>query len=299
VRGGRSQVVVGTRSAPRIIEWLPDAAIARTDWQSDDSLQDACRSVAAIIHLAGMNSADCATDAVGALAFNAVGTARLLRAALAAGVRRFIYVSTAHIYASPLRGVITEAALTTNLHPYAASHRAAEDCVRFMHERRRLEGIVVRLSNAFGAPANPAANCWMLLVNDLCRQAVARGKLVLHSSGLQRRDFIALTDVCRAVEHLLEVDAAALGDGLFNLGGAWAPTVLEMAERVARCAERTSGRRPEISRPQPSPQEQAGSLEFRIDKLTHSGFVLQGDADAEITATLNLCRVLPRLEANE
>lgn len=297
--GGGWQVIVGTRHAPRGIDWLPDATVAQTDWQSDDSLREACRSVAAIIHLAGMNAAACANDPVEALAFNAVGTARLVRAAVAAGVTRFIYVSTAHVYASPLRGVITEGNAPENLHPYASSHRAAEDSVRYAHERRLLDGIVVRLSNSFGAPANPAANCWMLLVNDLCRQAVERGKLVLNSSGLQRRDFITLTDVCRAAEHLLQADGRSLNDGLFNLGGAWAPTVLEVAERVARCAERVCGGRPEISRPQPSPQEQSDSLEFRIDKLVRSGFALRGDADAEITATLKFCQALPQPDANK
>lgn len=287
-------LLVGSRSAPRVIDWLPGATMVETAWHSEGSLRDACQAVDVIVHLAGMNAADCAADPVGALAFNAVGTARLLRAAVAANVKRFIYVSTAHVYANPLRGVITEATPPTNLHPYATSHRAAEDCVRLMHERHMLQGIVVRLSNTFGVPANPAANCWMLLVNDLCRQAVARGELVLHSSGLQRRDFITSTDVCRAMEHLIELDAGSLGEGLFNIGGSWAPTVLEMAERVARCAEQSGGRRPEISRPQPVPQERDSPLDFRIDRLTGTGFALQGDADAEITATLEFCRALPQ-----
>jgi UDP-glucose 4-epimerase len=299
LRGGRWHVIVGTRTVPAVIDWLPGATIAHTDWASDDSLRDACRSVAAIIHVAGMNSADSATDPVAALEFNAVGTARLLRAAVAAGVRRFIYISTAHVYASPLRGVITETSLPANLHPYAASHKAAEDCVRFLHERRMLEGIVVRLSNCFGAPANPVANCWMLLVNDLCRQAVERGTLVLNSSGLQRRDFITLTDACRAVEYLLLVDHASLNDGLFNLGGAWAPTVIEMAERVSRCAEDVCGRRPQISRPEASAHDQDNPLEFRIDKLLRTGFALQGDTDAEIAATLRFCLEHPQAKVSE
>jgi UDP-glucose 4-epimerase len=297
--GGRAQIILGTRSAPGVIDWLPDAKIAQIDWQSDDCLRDVCRSVEAVIHLAGMNAADCVTDPVEALSFNAVGTARLLRAAVAAGVRRFIYVSTAHVYASPLRGVITEGTLPTNFHPYAASHKAAEDCVRFMHQRRMLEGVVVRLSNSFGAPANPAANCWMLLVNDLCRQAVEAGRLVLNSSGLQRRDFITLTDVGRAAEHLLQVEAGLLNDGLFNLGGAWAPTVLEMTERVAGCAAHVCGRRPEISRPAPSPRDQVSPLEFRIDRLLQTGFVLQGDADAEIAGTLSFCRAQRQVKVSK
>jgi UDP-glucose 4-epimerase len=66
--------------------------------------------------------------------------------------------------------------------------------VRFMHERGDIEGIVIRVSNSFGAPAHQHANCWMLLVNDLCRQAVSTGQMTLRSSGIRRRDFVTLTD---------------------------------------------------------------------------------------------------------
>jgi UDP-glucose 4-epimerase len=292
VGAGQWQVLLGTRRATPAIDWLARATAVETVWHSEDSLRNACASVTAIIHLAGMNAAECAAAPLEALDFNAVGTARLLRAAVAAEVKRFIYVSTAHVYASPLRGVITETTPPTNLHPYATSHRAAEDCVRFMHQCKRLEGVVVRLSNTFGVTANPAANCWTLLINDLCRQAVETGTLVLHSSGRQRRDFITAADMCRAMEHLLELDAASLGEGLFNVGGAWTPTVLEMAERVASCAERLNGSRPRIVRPQLAAAEPDSSLDFRIDRLAASGFALAGNADAEISATLRLSRAL-------
>lgn len=295
MRAGRVQVLLGTRKRPDSLEWLPQAAVVEMDWRSEESLRAACRSANAIVHLAGMNAAECEADPVGALEFNAVTTARLARAAVAAGVRRFVYVSTAHIYLRPLRGVITESSLPANLHPYATSHRAAEEPVRFLQQRRALEGIVLRLSNSFGAPAYRAVNCWMLLVNDLCRQAVERGALVLNSSGLHRRDFITLTDVCRAVEHLLQLDSAVIADGLFNVGGAWAPTVVEMAERVARCWELLSGHRPQISRPLPAAHEHSDLLEYRIDKLLRTGFDLHGDADAEITATLQYCSALTPL----
>ncbi len=286
------QVLLGTRRRPECLDWLPQAAVVEMDWCSEESLRAACRSADAIVHLAGMNAAECKADPVGALEFNAVATARLARAAVASGVRRFVYLSTAHVYGSPLRGVITESSLPANLHPYATSHRAAEDPVRFLHQQRALEGIVVRLSNSFGVPAHPAVNCWMLLVNDLCRQAVEHGELVLNSSGSQRRDFITLSDVCRAVEHLLQLDTAVIADGLFNLGGAWAPTVIEMGERVARCWELLSGHRPRISRPLPAAHEHSDLLEYHIDKLLRTGFDLRGDADAEITATLQFCSAL-------
>ena len=77
-----------------------------------------------------------------------------------------------------------------------------------------------------------------LLVNDLCRQAVQTGKLVMRSSGLQQRDFITLTDVGRAVRHLLELPPADCGDGLFNLGGDNSISVWDMVQRVSlRCSD--------------------------------------------------------------
>ena len=297
VRAARVPVLLGTRRRPDSLPWLPQATVVEMDWRSEQSLLEACRSADAIVHLAGMNAAECEADPVGALEFNALATARLARAAVASGIRRFVYVSTAHVYGSPLRGVITESSVPANLHPYATTHRAAEDPVRFLQQQRALEGIVVRLSNSFGVPAHPAVNCWVLLVNDLCRQAVEHGELVLKSPGLQRRDFITLTDVCRAVEHLLQLDSAAIADGLFNLGGAWAPTVIEMAERIARCWELVSGNRPQISRPLPAVHEYGDLLEYRIDKLLRTGFYLRGDADAEITATLRYCSALTPLRA--
>ena len=104
--------------------------------------------------------------------FNGVATKRLVEAASRAGVKKFIYLSTAHVYASPLVGTITEQTLPNNSHPYASSHLAGESAVLNADERGVIQGVVMRLSNAYGAPMHKGVNCWMLVVNDLCRQAV-------------------------------------------------------------------------------------------------------------------------------
>ena len=62
--------------------------------------------------------------------------------------------------------------------PYAITHRAAEDFTLMFASRGKLDARVVRLSNAFGAPAHGSVDRWTLLVNDLCRQAVETKKLV-------------------------------------------------------------------------------------------------------------------------
>jgi UDP-glucose 4-epimerase len=283
------QVVLGTRGQVAAPDWLENAAVVETRWQSDTALGDMCKGIDAVVHLAGMNAPDCAADPVGALESNGLATARLLRASVHAGVKRFVYVSTAHVYGSPLQGTISEQTCTTSRHPYATSHRAGEDAVLHAQERAHIQGIVIRLSNAFGAPANPRSHCWMLLVNDLCLQAVRTRTMELRSSGLQRRDFITLSDACSAIAHLLGLQTASLGDGLFNVGGNWAPTVREMTDRIQACCETQRGYRPEILRPEPGSGETVLELRYGIEKLVRTGFGLSGDVDAEIAATFEVC----------
>jgi len=129
----------------------------------------------------------------------------------------------------------------------------------------------------------------MLLLNDLCRQAVNTRRMVLSSSGIQRRDFIALADVCRAIAHVLHVEGEVLGDGLYNVGTGWAPTVIEMTERIARCCHRTLGYLPEITRGQLVTNETTADLDYRIDKFLSTGFRPVGDVDAEVIGTLKFC----------
>lgn len=285
------EVLVGTRQQCISPHWLPQAKVVQIHWDSQAHIEQVCAGVDVVIHLAGMNAQDCAADFIAALEFNGLTTARLLRAAVRQGVKRFIYLSTAHVYGNPLTGVITEETCPVSLHPYATSHRAGEDVVRGAHQRGEIEGIVVRLSNAYGAPAHKDANCWMLLVNDLCRQAVTTQRVVLRSSGLQRRDFIPLSDVCRAVEHLLHLPQHDLVKNVFNVGGGWSPTVWEIACLVqSRCAV-ILGFQPNLSRVPPQPGETATELDYRCDLLCQSGFQPGLDKTGEIDRLLEFCKV--------
>ncbi|PIO89951.1 MAG: UDP-glucose 4-epimerase [Zetaproteobacteria bacterium CG06_land_8_20_14_3_00_59_53] len=283
-------LVLGTRHQTGLPLWASSSSVVQTIWDSPHELRRICDGIDAVIHLAGMNAQDCAKDPDGAVEVNALHTARLLRAAIQQGVSRFIYLSTAHVYASPLTGLVTEQDCPRNLHPYATSHRAGEDVVRAASQRGEIEGVVIRLSNSFGAPMNGEVNCWMLLVNDLCRQAVQTQRLVLRTSGLQSRDFITLTDACRAIGHLLLLPSEKLGDGLFNVGGE-TMTVVDMAEMIQKRCVATLGFSPEIIRHEATSGEVNLNLEYRKDKLLSSGFVFDGDAAGEIDSTLCMCHV--------
>jgi UDP-glucose 4-epimerase len=284
------QVVLGTRRLTGQAEWLPQAEVVTTNWNDVNGLAKICKGVDVVIHAAGMNSQDCAADPVTAFEVNGLSTARLVDASTLAGVKRIIYFSTAHVYGNPLSGVITEDTSPSNLHPYATSHLMGEYAVLGANQRREIEGIVLRLSNAFGAPVHADVNCWMLLVNDLCRQAVLTGKLRLRTHGLQQRNFITLKETTRCVEHFINLPKEICSDGLFNLGGDRVVSVYELTQLVALRCQTILGFSPEILRIEPKPYEQVSNLEYNIGKLMASGFVLENPIEDEIDAALSFCQ---------
>jgi len=286
------EILLGSRYKSELPGWIPQGEVVQTYWESSVSLEQVVKGVDIIVHSAGMNAQDCAADPIAALAINGLATGRLLEAAKRQGVKRIIYLSTAHVYASPLTGVITETTCPINLHPYATSHRAAEDVVRLAHLRGEIKGIVVRLSNSFGVPVSKDASCWMLLANDLCRQAVTTKRMVLYSTGLQRRDFVTVENVVRAIFHLVNLSEDMTGNGVFNVGGKWVPQVIEMVELIQSRCSSVLGFKPEIVRPKGTIDAPDYELEYCIDKLLATGFTLEGSFSNEIDATLLLCQNL-------
>jgi UDP-glucose 4-epimerase len=239
-------------------------------------------------HLAALNEVDSERDPDRAIETNVTGTVRLLRAARQAGVQRFVYLSTAHVYAAPLEGRIDEEIVTRPVHPYAITHRAAEDFVLAVRDPS-FQSVALRLSNAVGAPASATVPRWTLLVNDLCRQVATTGTMTLRSSGLARRDFIAMSDACRAIAHVTRLPISQLSARLMNLGGGRSLRVIDVVTMIADRAEKLLGARPKIVRPEPASGEVSPELDYRIDKLLATGFELRGHLEDEIDDTLRLC----------
>ena len=284
------QIILGSRNVNTPPSWLPQAAVVKADWHDDRSLGHSCSGVDVVIHAAGMNAQDCSADPVVALEVNGVGTARLVAAASRAGVKRFIYLSTAHVYGSPLAGAITEETCPRNLHPYATSHLAGEHAVLNPDRRGQIEGIVLRLSNAFGAPMQKEVNCWMLLVNDLCQQAVQTRKLVLRTSGLQQRDFVSIDNICRVTEYFATAHSDSRCSGVFNIGTGVSQTVLDMALLIQQRCAYVLGFEPALQRPNDGADESNPMLYYRADRLVAINIHANGDANiAEIDNLLCFC----------
>ena len=281
-------LTLGSRVAHKNPLWLPSAQVINMDWCSQQSLILACEGINTLVHLAGLNAFECLRDPVLALEVNAVNTARLMLAAKEAGVGRVIYFSTAHVYGASLAGQIDELSLTKSRHPYSTSHRAAEDIV-FASANDNFDTIVLRLSNGFGVPSHAAVNAWMLLMNDLCWQAVTSGSLTLRSTGLQLCNFITLHDVGRVVGHMLDLPKSSIGDGLFNIGSGESSRVIDMVKLIQTRCNELFGFSPKIIRPNVTKTDRSSGFDYKIDKLLSTGFALNGNPTFEIDETLRMC----------
>jgi len=280
---GDLALIGASRSGPAPEGWSGGPFLSIDPASGKFALAARLKGVDTVVHLAGANQADSAADPQAALASTAIATAAMVEAAVAASVRLFIYLSTAHVYRSPLTGRIDETTVPRPHHPYAIAHHAAEDFVLAAHDREAIAGVVFRLSNSIGASPWGGEAGSELVANDLCRQAATGDVLRLTSSGEQWRDFITLGDVVNAVLHAVDLAKDKLGDGLFNLGGATPLRVLDLAERIAERTRAATGRKPRIVREAGPPLD---PIDYRIDKFLATGFRLTGDFSSEIDATL-------------
>jgi UDP-glucose 4-epimerase len=272
--------------------WAQGMDVVRADVREPETLRPALDGIDTVVHLAAVDEIVSQRDPDIALEVNGRGTHHLLKACHEIGVKRFIYLSTFHVYGPEVVQPITEQSATRPIHPYSITHRLAEDFVNWYRQSFGLETLILRLSNGYGYPADSLVQRWTLVFNDLCMQAIQNGEIVLRSAGTQHRDFISLTDVGRAVQHFLDLGYDEWRDGLFNLGGDCSMSILDVATMVAAEFSQRYGTEIPITVGESSGVQNDSPVFFNVDKMKQTGFSLTGNMSEEVAGTLELCREL-------
>ncbi len=283
-------IVLSTRKQ-RIPKWAHGFKIVQMDLAQLDGEMDWLSNVDVIIHLAAMHQTDCEKNPRKAFEVNTLGTYDLLRAAFEKNVRYVVYFSTFHVYGPPGKDVLIEDSPTRCVHPYAYTHRAAEDVVNYFSHYKQVCSIIFRGSNGYGYPMNIDVDQWMLVFNDFCKQAVTTRRIVINSSGKQHRNFICLEDMARAVEHFLFDPGCVWGNEVYNLAGDRSISIYKVAERVAEIYEwkyKKSVKEIAVKTERGSDGEGL-PVHISMEKLKRTGFRLKGDMDLEIDKTLGIC----------
>lgn len=149
--GARVRVLVRPgRPAP--LDWA-GVEIVMGDLVDVASLARACAGVDTVFHTAGFAHADAANTpdfTARHWAVNAEGTFRLLEAATAAGVKRFVFLSSVKAVGDPGPQCVDETWDAPPETPYGQAKRAAEERVLAVSRESGLQGVNLRLSLVYG-----------------------------------------------------------------------------------------------------------------------------------------------------
>ena len=265
---------------------LNQAELVYMDVRDTDSIDNACSGVKTIIHLAALNAQQSSDSPELAGIINVEGTRALMTSAHSSDVEGILYFSTIHVYGAPLVGRYDELSALKATHPYAVTHGEAESLVlsdEFDSPKKRL---VFRLSNAVGRPLHREANCWSLVVNDLCRQAVINKQVVVNSPPGVRRDYIAMSDVCAAVDFFLD-ESVQISGNTFNLSSGESVTLEEIATLIRNRAQEVLNINVELNFQNDSTIND--QLEISADRLAQAGFSATTGLEQEIDGLLSAC----------
>ena len=133
------------------------------------------------------------------------------------------------------------------------------------------------------------SDCWMLFLNDICKQAVLNNIINLKSSGNQIRDFITITDVCRATYHISKKNFKKTNNTIFNLGGEMGITLFQLLETFNKEYYKLSGLYPKLIKSNSEKSINNSDLDYSIEKIKKTGFKLSTDIKFEIQNLIKFC----------
>ena len=183
----------------------------------------------AIIHLISLDHKASQNSPGNVININVLPVWNLLDIFLKQNLKTFIYFSTQQVLGNIPKTSIDENTVPSPLNHYGLTHLLSENINSYYGRISGINCINVRLSNGYGPPVFKDNNCWWLVVNDLCKTAFEKGKIVLLSDGSPQRDFIYVEDIGNALIKILENRISAR---TVNIGSGVTYTILELALMV-------------------------------------------------------------------
>ena len=195
------------------------------DIRDENLLSGLMSDVHTVIHFAAESHVDRSIlDPNNFVSTNVLGTANLLKFALKFNVRKFLHISTDEVYGSIKQGSWTEKSPLQPNSPYSSS-KASSDLLAISYWKTfGLPVLVSRCSNNFGTNQNIEKLIPLAITNLLDDQPVP-----IYGNGLNIRDWLHVSDHCRAINSLLENGKPG---EIYNIGGGTEKTNLEMVQLI-------------------------------------------------------------------
>jgi UDP-glucose 4-epimerase len=233
-RGWRVRVLDNRyRCDPRTaaaVSGIAEVDVVEGDIRYAHVVETAMSGVEAVAHLAAVCINKSIADPAESLDVNLMGTQNVLDAAARAGVRRFVFASSASVYGNadvlPTHEHVHPAPIT----PYCVAKLAGEQLLSYYASRHAMTWLALRFFNVYGPGQPTDAYYTSVLMTFLNRLADGEAP-VIDGEGHQSMDFVHVEDVARAV--CAAVDSDATGEVL-NVGTGQQTSIADLAEALIR-----------------------------------------------------------------
>jgi UDP-glucose 4-epimerase len=206
----------------------PDLAAEWSDIRSLEPGAAVFADAALVFHFAGIGdivpSIERPTEYMG---INVQGTVKVLEAARAAKVRKFVYAASSSCYglaATPTR----EDHPIAPQYPYALSKFIGEQAALHWHQVYRLPVNSIRIFNAYGTRVR-TTGAYGAVFGVFFKQKLAGKPFTVVGDGSQRRDFLYASDVADA---FLRAAESPLAGEIWNLGAGNPQSVNRLVELI-------------------------------------------------------------------
>ena len=160
---------------------------------------------------------------------NVVGTYNVLKAALKAGVERFVFASSREVYGNPEEVPVKEDNPLRAQNAYGASKITGEQYCGVFRENYGLDARILRIANAYGPGDHDR------VIPLFCEGLRDNTGMTVYG-GNQLLDFVWIQDVVKA---FFEAGQIKEWPGPVNVGSGHGLTILELAELLRRLSKRS------------------------------------------------------------
>ncbi len=161
---------------------------------------------------------------------NAEGTLLLLLQARAAGIKKFIHVSSSEVYGTALSAPMSEMHPTFPCTVYGGGKLAGECYSRAYFRTYGFPVVIARPFNTYGPRSHHEGDAGELIPKCIVR-ALNSKPMVAFGDGLQTRDFTYVVDMAQA---LVELALHGTIGQTYNIGSGSEHTVLEICQKIGQ-----------------------------------------------------------------
>jgi UDP-glucose 4-epimerase len=225
----QSNDVVGLDIRPQPYEQLKEISVLG-DITKPADVRKAVKGVGAVVHCAAQVSVEKSIlDPLSDSKTNVLGTVNLLHESAHAGIKRFIYVSSAAVFGPPKCIPIDEDHPTQPMSNYGASKLAGEKYTLAYAKTSAMEVVSVRPFNFYSTRADPESPYSGVITKFVSRLKAGRPP-VIEGDGKQTRDFIHARDVVEML--VLVLNKKGVNGEVFNCGSGVSTSILELANKA-------------------------------------------------------------------